>query len=223
MKLMKLLNFRKNAEILTRRNEILKCTKVVEATLDKDLPCKKKYNATSDDVNEFMQKQICKCAVETIGGTLQCQYGCSCNYFRKTCSLDCGCEGMCIPNTFLHLPNLEVRIGIAGDELYTEEDIDSGQLAFVFTGEMTSLKKYCKSMKKNQVDLYSITGRWKGGGLHNIGKDGVPTFVIDTYKEEAGFANHSCNPNLEVFEMLALILSFASSILVSTCVQFRKW
>jgi len=203
MKLIKLLNFRKNAAILTRRNEISKRTIAVEAILDEELPCKKKYNALSDDVNKFMEKQICKCSVETIGGTLQCQYGCSCNYWRKTCSLDCGCEGMCIPNTFLHLPDLEVRIGIAGDELYTEEDIDSGRLAFVFTGEMTSLKKYLKSIEDQQIDLYSIIGRWKGGGLYNIGKDGVPTFVINTYKEEAGFANHSCDPNLEVFEMLA--------------------
>jgi hypothetical protein len=223
MKLMKYFNFRANAEKLAKRNEILKQIQRVEASFDEQLPCKKKYNATPDNVNEFMQNHKCSCEVSPVDGILQCQYGCSCDHFRKTCGLDCACEGMCIPNTFLHLPEVDIRLGIAGDELYTEEDIDSGRLAYVFTGKMTSLKQYQKNIKGKQPDLYSITGRWQGEEADGIGKPGVPTFVIDTYREVAGFVNHSCDPNTEVYEMLALVLSFASSIIFSTCVEVGKW
>lgn len=223
MKLLKFFNFRENAEKLAKRNEILKQIVEVEASFDEQLPCKKQYNALPEDVNKYMQKLKCTCASETIEGILQCQYGCACNNFRKTCSLHCACEGMCVPNTLLHLPELDVRLGIAGDEIYTEEDIDSGRMAFVFTGKMTSIKKYLKSIEGKQPDLYGITGSWQGEELHGIGKDGVPTFVINTYKEVAGFINHSCDPNTEVYEMLALVLSFASSIIFSTCVEVGKW
>jgi len=223
MKLMKFWNSTKDAETLSRRNETLKRITTIEENLDEQLPRKKAYNVCPDDVNEFIQKQTCKCSNETIDGVHQCQYGCSCNYWRKTCSLDCACEGMCVPNTFLHLPDLDVRLGIAGVELYTEEDIDSGRLAFVFTGEMTSLKKYLKITNDGRIHLYAMIGRWKGERLFNVGKDGVPSFVLDTFEEAAGFANHSCEPNVEVFEMLALVLSFASSIIFSTYVEVRKW
>ncbi|KAG0599608.1 hypothetical protein M758_12G165100, partial [Ceratodon purpureus] len=208
MKLMKYFNFRADAEKIAKRNEILKQIQHIEASFDEQLPCEKQYNATPNNVNEFMRSHKCSCEVPTIDGILQCQYGCSCDHFRKTCGIDCACEGMCIPNTFLHLPEVDLRLGIAGDELYTEEDIDSGRLAYVFTGKMTSLKEHQKLVKGKQPDLYAITGRWPGEEANGIGISGIPTFVIDTYKEIAGFINHSCDPNTEVYEMLALALSF---------------
>ena len=223
MKLMKYFNFRAEAEKIAKHNEILKQIQYVEKSFDEQLPCKKQYNAAPNNVNEFMRTHKCSCKVPTSDGILQCQYGCSCDHFRKTCDLNCACEGMCIPNTFLHLPEVDIRLGIAGDELYTEEDIDSGRLAYVFTGKMTSLKQHQKAIKGKQPHLYSVIGRWQGKETNEIGRPGVPTFVIDTYKEVAGFVNHSCDPNTEVHEMLALVLSFASSIICSTCIAIGKW
>lgn len=223
MKLLKFWNFRENAVKLTKHDEIVKRIQQAEEALDEQLPCKKQYNAVLlHDANAFMQNHKCNCTERTINGILQCQYGCSCSYVRKTCSIDCACEGKCVPNTFLHLPDVDVRLGVAGDELYAEEDIDSGRLAFVFTGKLTSLNKYLKSVKGKKYDLYAIVGKWQGEGFHGVGKDGVPTFVINTFQEVTGFANHSCDPNVEILEMLVQDLFFSSYVLFSTCIEVNS-
>ena len=194
-----------NIEAVVRRDEIQQRIQEAEDGLDAKLVCKgQQYNATTEDVNRFMQSQKCTCQHPRVKGIVQCQFGCSCDIIRKTCSIDCSCEGLCIPNTFLHFPQIAVRVGLVGDELYAVEDIDAGRLAYVFTGVLKSVKQHMKDVKGKPPDLYTITARWQGEEAGLPSKAGNPTFVVDAFEEIAGFVNHSCDPNTEVFEMLAI-------------------
>lgn len=198
-----------------RRDEIQQRIQDAEDGLDTKLVCNgQQYNATTEYVNRFMQNQKCTCQHPSVKGIVQCQFGCSCDTMRKTCTMDCSCEGLCTPNTFLHFPQTDVRDGLIGDELYAVEDIDVGRLAYVFTGVLKSVKQHIKDVKGKPPDLYTITARWQGEDAGLPGKAGDPTFVIDAFEEIAGYVNHSCDPNTEVFEMSAILnISFGLYIL----------
>lgn len=209
-----------------RREDIRELIKSVEEGYDEGLPSRTRrvqHNATTKDVNEYMAKQKCNCAPSTLTGILQCQYGCSCTTIRRTCGMDCKCEGVCAANSFLEFPELDVRLGINGDEIYAEEDIEYGRLIIVFTGTMTDMISHQKELARSHSshDLYSIVGKWQGEDNLGVGKNGVPTFVINTIDKPAGFINHSCDPNMEVFEMLAIgYIIYFINIVFNMC---RSW
>jgi len=220
MSFLKFWNYKKNAKEKARlaleeavekkrQEDIRELIKSVEEGYDEALPTKPlkiQYNAATKDVNEFMENKKCNCTPSTLEGILQCQYGCSCISYRRTCGIDCNCEGICIPNSFTEFPELDVRLGINGDEIYAEEDIEYGRLIIVFTGEMTDVSSHHKELAKAQTshDLYAVCGQWQGEEILRVGKNGVPTFVTNTINKPAGFINHSCDPNMEVYEMLAI-------------------
>lgn len=93
-----------------------------------------------------------------------------------------------------------------GKELVAMKDIPFGSMTFVYTGEVLSVDKYDERQKSRHGGgvSYALTASWKGRALGLPGEPGKPTFVIDARSTLAGKANHSCNPNTEIFEMLAI-------------------
>lgn len=176
-----------------------------ERNLDKRLRWKGGVvpHKTPEEVNKTMAKKFCNCKLPDTVGTYQCQFGCECDGFRKTCGINCVCQGLCSFNSFVNIPRTAIRKGVIGEELFTKEDIHIGRLSYVFTGQLSPIEQYKEESHAAEPKVYAISAKWPGAGAGLPGKRGKPSFVINAENELVGRVNHSCDPNTEVYEMSA--------------------
>ncbi|KAH8933277.1 hypothetical protein BDL97_18G021700 [Sphagnum fallax] len=166
------------------------------------------------DVNKVLAEvEGCQCMMrgaETCSSASLC---CCHGKYRRSCDLRCLCHGHCC-NSLINTPELGIREGVLGRELFTKTNLPLNKIAFVVCGNILTTSDYencyeemmlqlAGSRAAPSVYLYCIkVSSWLGSaqGLPPLG-DPHPhpdQYVIHHLNDMSGAANHSCNPNIQI-------------------------
>lgn len=170
-------------------------SRIVSASVDENLTGNYELCMAGANLNRAMARYRCNCHVL---GLETCSDTCSCRTAMKICGFECLCHGFCC-NSFATLPNLDVRNGALGRELYTVDDLPYQKLAFVVCGHVMSEFQFQQVVEhypchQHYVSLVS----WPGSSTNLPGIPGEVTYVVDPSTHFSGMANHSCDPNVAV-------------------------
>lgn len=175
-----------------------------EKEIDQNFSGNSSLMAAPEDVNWAMSKEKCTCDIDAGEKEFHCLHQCHCSINRRTCGARCPCYGNCQYNSFLSLPQTEVRTNLLGKKVVVaSEDIEFGRISCVITGSLVSVQDDLKRESRRQLGAikYSITAKWRGRDRNLPGLPGIPTFVIDTQASPAGVLNHNCRPNNDSYEV----------------------
>lgn len=182
-----------NMDMESYHSETSQASSAIDAKLTGD----KKLLAAARNVNEEMAITACGCHIK---GNETCTAMCACQDKWRSCGIECNCRGFCC-NSLYTLPNLKVRDGALGEELYTKEDIPASKVAFVVCGPIMTQEKYRQKHQKVQdktAKHYGITVSWPGSSKGLPGEAEASKYVVDPFDNIVGAANHSCEPNVYI-------------------------
>jgi hypothetical protein len=182
-----------NMDMESYHSETSRASSAIDAKLTGD----KKLLAAARKVNEEMSITACGCRIK---GNETCTAMCACQDKWRSCGIECNCHGFCC-NSLYTLPNLNVRDGALGEELYTKEDIPASKVAFVVCGPIMTQEKYRQKHQKVQdktAKHYGITVSWPGSSKGLPGEAEASKYVVDPFDNIVGAANHSCEPNVYI-------------------------
>jgi hypothetical protein len=184
------------------------------AVVDAKIHGNKKLLAAAMDVNKVLAEvEACQCMMrgaETCSSASLC---CCHGKYRRSCDLRCLCHGHCC-NSLINTPELGIREGVLGRELFTKTNLPLNKIAFVVCGNILTTSDYencyeemmlqlAGSRAAPSVYLYCIkVSSWLGSaqGLPPLGAPHPhpDQYVIHHLNDMSGAANHSCNPNIQI-------------------------
>ena len=167
------------------------------AAVDARLRGDKKLLQAKPDVCVGLAKVSCKCRVI---GNRTCIALCLCQAKWKSCGVECGCNGFCC-NSFFYTPQLNIRQGALGEELYTKCDLPQHRICFVVCGPFMTVPEYRRYHEKllhKPVKHYGVRVSWPGSLQDLPGSPDMDKYVIDPFDDMTGAVNHCCEPNIVI-------------------------